>query len=55
MIDINILKTNMLFVGNLMIVSNIINYYLLGNALFDSNWLLTSIGVLIAYIIFSFI
>ena len=48
-------KSNIYFVANIMIVSNLINYSLIGTSLFDNKWLYSSFGILIAYIFYSFI
>ena len=48
-------KNNIYFVANIMILSNVVNYSLLGTSLFDNKWLYSSFGILIAYIFYSFI
>jgi len=47
------LKNHFIFIANLMIVSNFINYFLVNETLFDHNWLLSSFGLIITYIIFT--
>jgi hypothetical protein len=54
-LKIDNIKGNIYFVGVIMIISNLINFYLVGTKLFDNKWLLTSFGILVAYIIFSLI
>ena len=43
------LKKNILFVTNLVILSNLINYYLDGEELYNKQWLYSSLGILITY------
>jgi len=43
------LKKNLYFITNLVIVSNLINYYLYGEKLYDNEWLYSSFGILITY------
>ena len=43
------LKKNIFFITNLVIVSNLINYYLSGEKLYDKVWLYSSFGILINY------
>jgi len=38
-----------------MVISNLINNYLVDSKLFDNKWLLTSFGILIAYLLYSLI
>ena len=49
------IKNNIFFVSNLMIMSNIINHYLVGSELFNQKWLYTGFGILITYICYSLI
>jgi hypothetical protein len=49
------LKGNILFVVNLVIVSSLINYILVGQKLFDKAWLYSSFGILISYIFYIFL
>jgi hypothetical protein len=46
------LKKNIFFITNLVIVSNLINYYLSGEKLYDKEWLYSSFAILITYIIY---
>ena len=48
-------KTNLFFVANLMIFSNIINYYLVGGELFNVKWLYSSFAIAFSYIIYSLV
>ena len=48
------LKKNIFFVTNLVIVSNLINYLLSGEELYNREWLYSSFGILITYIFYLF-
>jgi hypothetical protein len=48
------LKNNIFFVTNLVIISSLINYILVGEKLFDKKWLYSSLGILISYIFYVF-
>lgn len=48
-------KSNLFFVTNLMIFSNLINYYLVGGELFTVKWLYSSFAIAFSYIIYSLI
>jgi len=47
-----IIKNHILFLTNLVIIINIVNYYLVEEELFDKNWLNSSYGIILAYIIY---
>ena len=49
------LKKNIFFITNLVIVSNLINYYLSGEKLYDKEWLYSSFAILLTYIIYIFV
>lgn len=48
----NSLKSNILFVTNLMIISSLVNHFLVDEKLYDKNWLYSSFGILISYFIY---
>ena len=48
-------KSNLFFVANLMIFSNLINYYLVGGELFTVKWLYSSFAIAFSYIIYSLV
>jgi len=48
-------KNNLFFVANLMIFSNLINYYLVGDELFTVKWLYSSFAFAFSYIIYSLV
>jgi len=49
------IRNNIYFVANIMIISNLVNYSLMGTSLFDNEWLYSSFGILIAYIFYSLV
>jgi len=49
------IKNNLFFVTNLMIFSNLINYYLIGGELFTVKWLYSSFAIAFSYIIYSLV
>ena len=49
------IKSSLFFVANLMIFSNLINYYLIGSELFTYKWLYSSFAITISYILYSLI
>jgi len=49
------IKNNLFFVTNLMIFSNLINYYLIGGDLFSTKWLYSSFAIGFSYFIYSLV
>ena len=47
-----VIKNHILFLTNLVIIINLVNYYLVDEELFDKSWLYSSYGIILAYIIY---